>query len=156
MLSEAARCLAPFESATFHALHKRLCGGLRSAGWCAADVQDNYLALADAFLPVTAVIACGYGDITKPRSRKMPGLRTVRDGSSSVLRNGWCKYGRHAPLLLELFSVGWGAYKSQRTMIEAVITFIAKRIGCRQLWLFDRGFGGWEYFRFSARRDCVS
>ena len=137
MLSQAARRLVSFEDITFHALHKKLCRGLKSSGWCAMDAQWNYLEHVKMFLPSSAVIACDLGDITKPRSRKMPGLRTVRDGSTGALKKGWwlveieavCRRGPHLALWLELFSVARGSYKSQRTTVESAITFIVERIG---------------------------
>jgi hypothetical protein len=85
----------------------------------------------------------------------MPGLRTVRDGSTGKLGKGWWlveieavfgKKGRHLPLWLELFSVGRRGYKSQRDLVQRAVETVVRHIGTAGLWLFDRGFDGWEFF----------
>lgn len=157
LLSEAARSLHHFRGITFHALHKGLCRGLKSRQWAAGAVQEAYLGLVGQALPRRRIIACDLGDITKPRARRMPGLRTVRDGSTGELKKGWWliemeaifgKRGRHLPLWLELFSVARRGYKSQRTLVEKAIGELAGRIGRWGLWVFDRGFDNWQFFAF--------
>lgn len=157
LLSEVGRKLHALRAITFHALHKGLCRGLKSKQWSALPVQEAYLKQARAVLPSNAIIACDLGDITKPRARKMPGLRTVRDGSSKTLKKGWWlveieavfgKKGNHLPLWLELFSVGRRWYKSQRAMVEMAITTIVLHVGKLGLWVFDRGFDNWKFFDF--------
>lgn len=162
LLSETARRMAALRGSTFHALHKKLCRGLKSRGWAALPVEESYLKLVAEVLPRERVIACDLGDITKPRARKMPGLRTVRDGSTGLLKKGWWlieieavfgKRGGHLPLWLELFSVGRRGYKSQRDLVERAIETVARHIGKHGLWLFDRGFDSWEYFVFLGRQE---
>jgi DDE family transposase len=157
LLSEVARKLLPLKSITFHALHKGLCRGLKSRQWSALPAQERYLKQAKRLLPSNAIIACDLGDITKPRARKMPGLRKVRDGSTGQIKKGWWlieieaifgKKGQRLPLWLELFSVGRRGYKSQRAMIEMAITTMVRHLGKLGLWVFDRGFDSWEFFEF--------
>jgi hypothetical protein len=158
-LSEVARKLKPLKNIRFHALHKGLCRGLKSKQWSALPVQESYLGRAADIVPSNRFIACDLGDITKPSARKMPGLRTVRDGSTGKLKKGWWLVeieaifgkGKHLPLWLELFSVSRKGYKSQRTMVEAAISTIIRFIGTSGLWLFDRGFDNWEFFAFLER-----
>lgn len=161
LLSETARRLMGLQGVSFHALHKKLCRGLKSKGWAAMPVQEAYLKQAAAVLPRERLIACDLGDISKPRALKMPGLRTVRDGSTGTLKKGWWlieieavfgKRGGHLPLWLELFSVGRRRYKSQRDLVERAIETVSRHIGKHGLWLFDRGFDAWEYFVFLARQ----
>ncbi len=159
MLSEVARKLKPLKTIRFHALHKGLCRGLKSKQWSALPVQEAYLGQAAGLVPSNRFIACDLGDITKPSARKMPGLRTVRDGSTGQLKKGWWLVeieavfgkGKHLPLWLELFSVSRKGYKSQRTMVEAAISTIIRFMGTSGLWLFDRGFDNWEFFAFLER-----
>ena len=158
-LSEVARKLKPLKTIRFHALHKGLCRGLKSKQWSALPVQESYLRRATDIVPSNRFIACDLGDITKPSARKMPGLRTVRDGSTGRLKKGWWLVeieavfgkGKHLPLWLELFSVSRKGYKSQRAMVEAAISTIIRFIGTFGLWLFDRGFDNWEFFVFLER-----
>lgn len=159
LLSETARRLHGLKVITFHALHKGLCRGLKSKQWGALPVQENYLKKAAALLPSNAIVACDLGDITKPRARKMPGLRTVRDGSTGTLKKGWWlieieavfgKKNKHLPLWLEVFSVGRRRYKSQRAMMEMAISTIVCHVGKLGLWVFDRGFDNWQFFAFLA------
>ena len=159
LLSEVARKLKPLKTIRFHALHKGLCRGLKSNQWSALPVHEAYLGQAAGLVPSNRLIACDLGDITKPSARKMPGLRTVRDGSTGQLKKGWWLVeieavfgkGKHLPLWLELFSVSRRGYKSQRTMVEAAISTIIRFIGTDGLWLFDRGFDNWEFFAFLER-----
>ncbi len=156
MLSQSARKLKNITSLTFHAQHKKLCRGLKSKQWAALSVQEAYLKEAGKSLPRDAVVACDLGDITKPRARKMPGLRTVKDGSTGQLKRGWWLVeieavfgkGKHLPLWLELFSVGRRGYKSQRVMVQMAITVLVQHLGALGLWLFDRGFDNWRFFEF--------
>ncbi len=158
LLSEVARKLHGLRAVTFHALHKSLCRGLKSKQWGALAVQEAYLKQAATALPRNAIVACDLGDITKPRARKMPGLRTVRDGSTGTLKKGWwlieieAVFGKnkHLPLWLELFSVGRRRYKSQRNMMEMAISTIVGHVGKLGLWVFDRGFDNWQFFAFLA------
>ena len=159
VLSEVARKLKPLKTIRFHALHKGLCRGLKSKQWSALPVQESYLRQAAGIVPSNRLIACDLGDITKPSARKMPGLRTVRDGSTGILKKGWWLVeieavfgkGKHLPLWLELFSVSRKGYKSQRAMVEAAISTIIRFIGTFGLWLFDRGVDNWEFFVFLER-----
>lgn len=159
LLSEVARKLKPLKPIRFHALHKGLCRGLKSKQWSALPVQEAYLKKVAGIVASNRFIACDLGDITKPSARKMPGLRTVRDGSTGQLKNGWWLIeieavfgkGKHLPLWLELFSVSRKGYKSQRAMVEAAISTIVRFIGTHGLWLFDRGFDNWEFFVFLER-----
>jgi hypothetical protein len=160
MLSEVARKLHGLRAITFHALHKGLCRGLKSRGWSALPMQERYLQQIRPVLPSNALIAFDLGDVTKPRARKMPGLRTVMDGSEGGLKKGWLlieveaifgKKGRHLPLWLELFSVGRRGYKSQRALVEQAITTIVRHLGKLGLWVFDRGFDSWEFFAFLGK-----
>ena len=156
LLSEAARKLKPLKAITFHALHKGLCRNLKSKQWSALPVQEGYLKQVSCHLPRNAMIACDLGDITKPRARKMPGLRTVRDGSTKTLKKGWWLVeieaifgkGKHLPLWLELFSVSRRGYKSQRFLVQQAITVLVEHLGKLGFWLFDRGFDNWEFFAF--------
>ncbi len=88
LLSEVARKLKPLKSIRFHALHKGLCRGLKSRRWGALLVQEGYLKGLSGRLPHNALVEVDLGDITKPRARKMPRLRTVRDGSTKTLKKG--------------------------------------------------------------------
>jgi hypothetical protein len=157
MLSEVARKLTPFGGITFHALHKRLCWGLKSPRWAAWPVQERYLRQAGKTLGKGRVIACDLGDITKPRVRRMPGIQTVRDGSTKEMRKGWWlleieaishKVRKHLPLWLEVFSVSRRGYKSQWVIIEKAIQTVVEAIGSWGLWIFDRGFDSERFFRF--------
>ena len=158
LLSEAARKLQPLRAISFHASHKGLCRGLKSRRWAALPVQEAYLRFVAPFLPRKRIIACDMGDITKPSGRKMPGLRTVRDGSTGRLKKGWWLVeieaffgkGMHLPLWLELFSVNRRCYKSQRSMVEDAITMLVRCLGTGGLWVFDRGFDNWKTFAFLA------
>jgi hypothetical protein len=159
LLSEVGRKLLGVRAITFHALHKGLCRGLKSKQWGALAVHERYLKKAASVLPSNTIVACDLGDITKPRARKMPGLRTVRDGSTKTLKKGWWlveieaiigKKKKHLPLWLELFSVGRNRYKSQRAMMEMAISTIVRHVGKLGLWVFDRGFDNWQFFAFLA------
>lgn len=160
MLSEVARKLLGLRAITFHSLHKGLCRGLKSRGWSALPMQERYLQQVRSAVPSNALVAFDLGDITKPRARKMPGLRTVMDGSEGGLKKGWPlveveavfgKKGQHVPLWLELFSVGRRGYKSQRAMVEMAISTIVRHLGRLGLWVFDRGFDSWEFFKFFGK-----
>lgn len=156
LLSEVARKLKPLKSIKFHALHKGLCRNLKSRRWSALPVQEAYLKHLAKHLPQNAFVAVDLGDITKPRARKMPGLRTVRDGSTSTLKKGWWLVeieaifarGKHLPLWLELFSVGRKGFKSQRFLVQQAIATLVQHLGTLGLWLFDRGFDNWQFFAF--------
>lgn len=156
LLSEVARKLKPLKSITFHALHKGLCRGLKSKRWSAMPVQLAYLRQLARHLPGDTFVAVDLGDITKPRARKMPGLRTVRDGSTNTLKKGWWLVeieaifgrGKHLPLWLELFSVGRRGFKSQRFLVQQAIATIIAHLGPLGMWLFDRGFDNWRFFAF--------
>jgi len=164
MLSEVARRLLNFRGITFHALHKGLSRGLKSTQWGAMAVQEAYLRTVKQKLGKERLIACDLGDITKPGASDMPGLKTVRDGSTGELKKGWHlleieaitgKKKRHVPLWLELFSVGRRGYKSTWAVIEAAIRELVEQIGPYGTWIFDRGFDKWEFFRFlSELRVC--
>ncbi len=156
LLSESTRKIKSLTTLTFHGQHKKLCRGLKSKQWAALSVQEAYLKSAARFLPNNAMVACDLGDITKPRARKMPGLRTVKDGSTGQLKKGWWLVeieavfgkGKHLPLWLELFSVGRRGYKSQRVMVQMAIATLVQHLGPLGLWLFDRGFDNWRFFEF--------
>lgn len=157
LLSEVARKLKPLKSIRFHALHKGLCRNLKSKQWSALPVEEAYLKEVSRHLPGNAFVAVDLGDITKPRARKMPGLRTVRDGSTSTLKKGWWlveieaifgKGKHHLPLWLELFSVGRRGFKSQRFLVQQAIAVLVQHLGTLGMWLFDRGFDNWEFFAF--------
>ena len=157
MVSEVARKLMPFRGITFHALHKALCRGLKSPRWGAWPVQEAYLERVGRPLGQERVIACDLGDITKPRVRRMPGIQTVRDGSTKQMKKGWWlleiealggKGCKHLPLWLELFSVSRRGYKSQWMIIEKAIRTVVESIGARGLWVFDRGFDSERFFVF--------
>lgn len=156
LLSENTRKIKSLTTLTFHAQHKKLCRGLKSKQWAALSIQEPYLKQAARVLPSNAMIACDLGDITKPRARKMPGLRTVKDGSTGQLKKGWWLVeieavfgkGKHLPLWLELFSVGRRGYKSQRAMVQMAIATLVQHLGPLGLWLFDRGFDNWRFFAF--------
>jgi hypothetical protein len=154
-LSEIARELHHFRDITFHALHKGLCQNLKSPQWAVGPVQEAYLKHVSSTLKNDAVIACDLGDITKPSARKMPGLKTVRDGSTGELRKGWWLMEieavmgkKHVPLWLELFSVGRRPYKSTWMAIEAAVVSVVKQLGNKGRWVFDRGFDNQRFFRF--------
>jgi hypothetical protein len=157
MLSEVGRKLAPFRGITFHALHKGLCRGLKSPRWAAWPVQESYLDYVRKSLGKERVIACDLGDIPKPRVRRMPGIQTVRDGSTGEFKRGWHlleveaivgKGKRHIPLWLELFSVSRRGYKSTWTIIEKGIRTVVECVGTSGLWIFDRGFDSERFFQF--------
>jgi hypothetical protein len=157
MISEVARKLMPFRGIRFHALHKGLCRGLKSPRWGAWPVQEAYLDEVGRRLGRKRVIACDLGDITKPRVRRMPGVQTVRDGSTKEMKKGWWllemealsgKGRKHLPLWLELFSVSRRGYKSQWMIIEKSIRTVSGRIGRWGLWIFDRGFDSERFFFF--------
>jgi Transposase DDE domain len=157
MVSEVARKLIPFRGITFHALHKGLCRGLKSPRWGAWPVQEAYLKQAGRHLGRNRVIACDLGDITKPRVRRMPGIQTVRDGSTGQMKKGWwlleieAMHGqgrKHLPLWLELFSVSRRGYKSQWVLIEKAIRTLVEQMGRWGLWIFDRGFDSERFFAF--------
>jgi hypothetical protein len=156
LLSEVARKLKALKPITFHALHKGLCRNLKSKRWSALPVEQGYLKKVAKHLAANTFVAVDLGDITKPRARKMPGLRTVRDGSTKTLKKGWWLVeieaifgkGNHLPLWLELFSVSRKGYKSQRFLIQQAIATLVQHLGLLGTWLFDRGFDNWEFFAF--------
>ena len=158
LLSENARKIKSLTALSLHGQHKKLCRGLKSKQWAALSVHESYLKEAAQVLPQNTVVACDLGDITKPRARKMPGLRTVKDGSTGKLKRGWWLVeieavfgqGKHLPLWLELFSVARRGYKSQRVMVQMAITTLVQHLGTLGLWLFDRGFDNWKFFAFLA------
>lgn len=158
-LSDIARSLRTLRAITFHALHKRLCAGLKSTRWSAMPVHESYLQQLAAHLDKDRLVAVDLGDITKPRARKMPQLTTVHDGSTGELGKGWLLLqieaivgkNRHLPLWLELFTIGKRKYQSVWTVIEKAIRELARHLGTTGLWLFDRGFDSWRFFAFLGR-----
>jgi hypothetical protein len=160
LLSEVARQPVASRGITFHATHKGLSAGLKSPRWGAMSVQDGYLKEASRILDKDRFIAVDLGDITKPRSRKMPQIQTVRDGSTGELKKGWWlleaealtgkKHRRHVPLWLELFTIGKRKYQSTWTVIENAVGSLVRQIGAKGTWLFDRGFDNWRFWAFLA------
>lgn len=157
LLSEIARQVRWWRGVTFHALHKGLSRGLRSRQWAALPVQTRYLQAIAPKLTRQRVIACDLGDLTKPRARRMPGLQTVRDGSTGELKKGWWLLEieamtgtsqRHLPIWWELFSVSRRGYKSTWTLIEQAIRTVVRQLGCSGIWVFDRGFDSWRFWQF--------
>jgi Transposase DDE domain len=158
LLSEVARQPGMDRGITFHAAHKGLSAGLKSKQWGAVSVQDTYLNVASQKLDKNRLIAVDLGDITKPRSRKMPQIQTVHDGSTGELKKGWwlleaealtgAKHQRHVPLWLELFSIGKRKYQSTWTVIENALTTLVEKIGTGGTWVFDRGFDSGRFFAF--------
>ena len=122
------------------------------------SVQEGYLQQASGCLDKNRLIAVDLGDITKLYARKMPQLRTVRDGSTGELRKGWwlleaealtgAKHRKHVPLWLELFTIGKRKYQSTWTVVENALEQMVKRIGPQGTWLFDRGFDDGEFWEF--------
>jgi hypothetical protein len=118
LLSEVARQPGIDRGITFHAAHKGLSAGLKSRQWGAVSVQDAYLNVASRTLDKNRLIAVDLGDITKTRSRKMPQIQTVRDGSTGELKKGWwlleaealtgAKHQRHVPFGWNSFRLGNG------------------------------------------------
>lgn len=160
LLSEVARQPGIDRGITFHAAHKGLSAGLKSTQWGAVSVQEAYLDRVSERLDKNRLIAVDLGDITKPRSRKMPQIQTVRDGSTGELKKGWwlleaealtgSRQERHVPLWLELFSIGKRKYQSTWTVIENALTAMVEKIGIQGTWLFDRGFDSGRFFDFLA------
>jgi hypothetical protein len=160
LLSEVSRQPGVERGVTFHAVHKGLSAGLKSPRWGAVPVQEAYLNEVSKKLNKNRFIAVDLGDITKPRSRKMPQISTVRDSSTGELKKGWWlleaealtgqKHQRHMPLWLELFTIGKRKYQSVWTVIENALTSMVRQIGPGGTWLFDRGFDSWRFFQFLA------
>ena len=155
MVSEIARAT---NSGTcgFKAVHKRIARGISNFRWSQTLVHKNYLQQISPSIKRNTLIAVDIGDITKTRSKKMPKMTTVRDGSTGLLKKGWWlveieamnKKGKHIPLWLELFSVSQKKFKSFSYMTEKTISQIVSILGNKGLWLFDHGFDNWQFFQF--------
>lgn len=154
LISEITRAYS--DGSGFRATHKRFCRGLSSVRWDTALVQTHYLHHTTPLIKNSSFIAVDIGDITKTRARRMPQMTTVRDGSTGTLKKGWwlleveaiTKQGKHLPLWLELFSTTTRQFKSFRYLTQKTIQSLAKELGTKGLWLFDRGFDNWQFFQF--------
>jgi len=116
---------------------------------------DNYIKRVKRVLDERAIIVIDDGDITKPCSTKMEGMRLVRDGSTGEYRMGYhmldvtALTGRHkAPICVysKIYSAGEASFVSATDETLKALGFLRKHFGRRNIRAFDRGFDANVFF----------
>jgi len=120
-----------------------------------ATLWGNYVKRVKSVLSDKAIIIIDDGDITKPCSPKMEGIRTVRDGSTGEYRQGY--HMLDVTALTSEHKAPIGIYSRVYTAAEACFVsatheglkapaFIRKHFGKKHVRAFDRGFDANVYF----------
>jgi len=120
-----------------------------------AMLFDNYVKRVKSVLSDKAIIIVDDGDITKPCSKKMEGIRMVRDGSTGEYHMGY--HMLDVTALTSEHKAPIGIYSRVYTAAETcfvsatheglkALAFIRKHFGKKHVRAFDRGFDANVYF----------
>lgn len=120
-----------------------------------AVLFNNYIRRIKRVLNERAIVVIDDGDITKPCSTKMEGMRLVRDGSTGEYRMGYhmldvtALTAEHkAPICVysKVYSAGEAGFVSATDEALKALNFIRKHFGRRNVRAFDRGFDANVFF----------
>ena len=120
-----------------------------------AKLMDNYVKRVKRGLNDKAILIIDDGDITKPCSKKMEGLRIVHDGSTGTNRPGYHMLDvtalspeHKAPIAVysRVFSAGEEAFVSATEETLKVLRFLRKHFKRNNVRAFDRGFDANIFF----------
>lgn len=114
----------------------------------ARTVRENLLRMACGRVGRDTLLIVDPGDFSKKYARKMEYLGTVRDGSEGTLAQGYwtlhiagCEVGSEGmfPLYQHLWSTQEPFHCGENDEILRGIVAVARHVGCRGLWVMDRG-----------------
>lgn len=127
--------------------HKRLLNQLKSRDWDCTAVQESYLRQWAGRVEPDTPLIIDLTDLPRPRGRKLPYIRLVRDGSEDRLHYGyWCVEiyahwgkGRITPLLLDPYSTEAPGVQSENARILAATDRVLSATCGRGVLVMDRG-----------------
>jgi hypothetical protein len=127
--------------------HKRLLNQLKSKDWDHAAVLQSYQRQWASLIQPDTPLIIDLTDLPRPRGRKMPYIRLVRDGSEDRLRYGyWCVEiyaywgkGRITPLLLHPYSTEAPDVLGENAQILASVDRVLAATAGQGVLVMDRG-----------------
>ena len=128
-----------------HQTEKRLSYNLNSERWSIAEMRDAHYRDMLSYVTDDTLIILDTSDIQKPYGRKLPDLKSVRDGSTREIGLGYhlisgiVKINKRMifPLWLDSFSSDEVGFKSQNVEIFDVIKPIFAATGGRGVLVYD-------------------
>jgi hypothetical protein len=127
--------------------HKRLLNQLRSKDWNHAAVLESYQRQWAQMIQADTPLIIDLTDLPRPRGKKMPYIRLVRDGSEDRLHYGyWCVEiyaywgkGRITPLLLHPYSTEAPDVLGENAQILASVDRVLAATSGQGVLVMDRG-----------------
>ncbi len=133
-------------------------------------VYDDYLALIARVIRAPLferpLVAVDSSDIQKRRSRVLPHLGTVHDGSAKAARGlglgpGWNylaaelvgNSGCRLPLAMRLYSHKHPKFQSERNILAQILDSVERILPANALFLLDRGYDGRTFYTLFSERE---
>ena len=120
-----------------------------------AKLFENYIKKAKGCITDRSILIIDGGDITKPCSKKMEGLGTVRDGSTGRLGNGYHTLAvtaltpeQKAPIgvYTRVYSASEDCFISEDDEVLKALRFLRKHFKKNNIRAFDRGYDANTYY----------